>query len=76
MSFPHHDVVHGDPCDCTLHDMGLNCRRALTPEALRREMEEIVRVAIRSGFKPDDVRRALALVLAEEKWRSIVEVKL
>lgn len=46
-------IIHsldGQKCTCTLHDIGYNCRRALSPDGLHREMSELVRVARLSGF--------------------------
>lgn len=65
-------ILHGKSCDCTLHDIGLNCRRALTPEALRREIEDLVSVALRSGFKSADVVQAIMLAV---EWHRGPEVK-
>ena len=42
--------LDGQRCTCTLHDIGYNCRRALTPNCLHREVSDLVRVAFLSGF--------------------------
>ena len=47
------NILHGldgQKCMCTLHDIGYNCRRALTPDSLHRKVSDLVRVAFLSGF--------------------------
>ena len=72
MSFPHADVLHGDPCDCTLHDLGLNCRWKITAESLPGTLNEVVVSALRSGIHPDDLVEAFKLVV---EWHRALEVK-
>ena len=58
------EILHGDPCDCTLHDIGLNCRRALTRTSFDREVDELVQSALRSGFSVTDIEQTFMLAVA------------
>lgn len=58
MGFPHSGVLHGSPCDCTLHDIGLNCCRLMTETGLWRAFDEILRIAIGSGLSREAIDRA------------------
>jgi hypothetical protein len=60
MSFPHEGILHGTPCDCTLHDIGLNCRRKLTEDDLQRELAVLLCDATGSGLSPERIDRAWA----------------
>ena len=56
-------IIHsldGQKCTCTLHDIGYNCRHALTSDCLHREMSELVRVARLSGFDAFAISTAFA----------------
>ena len=52
------EILHGDRCDCTIHDIGLNCRRSFTRVSLDHEVGELVRAAFRSGFSTVDIENA------------------
>jgi len=69
MGFPHPDILHGQPCGCTLHDIGLGCRRRLTRAGLDREVNEVVVTALRSGIGATDVVQAF--MLAIERHRTL-----
>jgi hypothetical protein len=58
MGYPFPDVLHGDPCDCTLHDLGLGCRPTLSQAGLDRELGDLVSAAFRSGLTAAVVSQA------------------
>lgn len=58
--------LDGQRCTCTLHDIGYNCRRALTPDAFRQEITDLIRVARLSGFSDGEIN-ALYLQVWEAK---------
>ena len=62
-------ILHGTPCDCTLHDIGLNCQRALSRNDLDREACDLVRTAFRSGVRAADITQAF--MLAVERHRAL-----
>ena len=62
-------ILHGTPCDCTLHDIGLNCQRALSRNDLDREAGDLVRTAFRSGVRAEDIIQAF--MLAVERHRAL-----
>ena len=59
-------ILDGQRCTCTPHDIGFNCRRALTPDALRREVTELIRIAFLSGFDPAAIGAAFTHALAQQ----------
>lgn len=61
------EILHGDRCDCTLHDIGLNCRRALTRTSLDRELDELVHAAFHSGFTATDVVQTFLLAVGRRR---------
>lgn len=65
MSFPHEGILHGTPCDCTLHDVGLNCRRALTEDSLRRELADLLDTAVHSGLSSAQIDSAWSAAIAK-----------
>ena len=66
-------ILHGTSCDCTLHDIGLNCQRALSRKDLDREVDDLVRTAFRSGVRGADIIQTC--MLAVERHR-VLEVSL
>lgn len=70
MSFPHPDVLHGDVCSYTLHDIGLGCRLKMTVDDLRRELDEVI-AALRSGFAANDVTQAFTLTIEGHRSKEV-----
>lgn len=55
--------LDGQPCTCTLHDIGYNCRRALTEDSLDRQVSELVRVAFLSGFDAEEINTSFQIAI-------------
>ena len=56
-------ILHGEPCDCTLHDIGPNCWRGLPRVDLDREAGDLVRSALRSGINSTDIVQAFMVAV-------------
>lgn len=55
--------LDGQACTCALHDIGYNCRRALTADSLNREVAELVRVAFLSGFVAEEITSTFQIAI-------------
>lgn len=68
------NILHGldgQKCTCTVHDIGYNCRRALTSDSLHREVSELARVALLSGFDAATISAAFTSAIQQHAVEAV-----